>query len=92
MYHGNGYLHSRFMQALASAGAGDTPDENMINNNWASGDPIISPYHPLEQEMINRAMKHVGDNRQIKWGKARSEEPENTHKVSPVKGFKGYTR
>jgi len=92
MNHGNAYLHSLFLKALAGAGAGDTPSVNMGEKNWASGDPIISPYHPIEEEMIDNASRHVGDKGRKKWGNSRSEEPENVHKISPVKGFKGYPR
>jgi hypothetical protein len=86
LYHGSGYLHSRFIRALAGAGAGTTPSTNMGDENWAAGDPVIKPYHPVEEEMIDNAIRHVGDKNRKKWGNSRSEEPENVHKISPVKG------
>jgi hypothetical protein len=92
MYHGSGYLHSQFIKALAGAGAGDTPDADMGKENFAGGDPIVTPYHPIEEEMIDRANKAIGDNNRKKWGTRDSREPEDTHKVSPHKPFKGYKR
>ena len=84
MYHGSGYLHSKMLVALAGAGAGNTPNADMGSQNWAGGNPISTAYHPLEQEMINRAMKHVGDKTKIQWGKLKAEEPDHVHKMSPV--------
>jgi hypothetical protein len=87
MYHGSGYLHSRYLLAVAPAGAGDTPDAHMPVDNFASGDPTASPYHPMEEEMIDRAAKNIGDNSKRTWGNRRSEEPDGTHKVSPVSNW-----
>jgi hypothetical protein len=85
MYHGSGYLHSLYLKALAGAGAGDTPSENMGDKNWAGGDPIASPYHPMEEEMIDNAMKHIGDSGRKKWGSKRSEESPEVYKTSPAR-------
>jgi hypothetical protein len=84
MYHGSGYKHSQFVRALAGAGAGDTPSENMGDENWAAGDPIITPYHPVEEEMMDNAARHIGDNSKKTWGNRRSQEPDTVHKTSPV--------
>ena len=51
MYHGSAYDHSRFIRALAGAGAGNTPDADMGDENWAGGDPAFTPYHPVEKEI-----------------------------------------
>ena len=91
MYHGSAFDHSRFLLALAAAGAGDTEDGHMPHENFIGGDPMYSPYHPVEEEMLDRAAKHVGDNSKRAWG-GRSHEPDDTHKVSPHKPFKGYPR
>jgi len=87
MYHGSGYFHSRFLKALAGAGAGSTPDSHMGEMNFSSGDPTASPYHPVEEEMMDRAAKHIGDNSKRTWGKRTSEEPDGVHKVSPVSNW-----
>jgi hypothetical protein len=84
MYHGSGYLHSQFLKALAGAGAGNTPDGNMGTQPWDGGNPVYTPFAPEEEEMIDHAAKHVGDTSKRKWGSNRSEESEDTHKVSPV--------
>jgi len=85
MYHGSAYLHSQYLKALAGAGAGDTPDAYMGEPSWHGGNPVFSPYHPLETEMMDRAAKHVGDTSTKNWGDKRSIEPDNVHKVSPIK-------
>ena len=92
MYHGSGYLHSMYLKSLASAGAGTTEDGPMPEKNWAGGDPIASPYHPVEEEMIDRAMKAVGDTGRVKWGNRRSEEPAHVNRASPVKNPGPITR
>jgi hypothetical protein len=83
MYHGSGFLHNRFIKALAGAGAGNTPDADMGEQPWDGGDPIYSPFHPVEEEMLDRAAKHVGDNSRRNWGDKRSLEPDTVHKISP---------
>jgi hypothetical protein len=85
MYHGSGYLHALFLKAIAGAGAGDIECENMGDKNWAGGDPVLVPFHPMEEEMINNAMKHIGDNNRVHWGSKRSEEAEEVNKASPFK-------
>jgi hypothetical protein len=92
MNTGNGHYHSRFLIALAGAGAGNTPDENMPKYPWDAGDVVYTPYAPEEEEMLDRTAKHMGDNSKTNWGNPRSEEPDSIHKVSPITGFKGYKR
>lgn len=92
MYHGSGYNHSKFLRALAGAGAGNTESVNMTTDNMAEGDPIFSPYHPVEEEMLNNAAKAIGDKSKKQWSGKKSTEPEGTHKVSPVTGFKGFKK
>lgn len=84
MYHGSGYLHSRFIRALAGAGAGTTPSTNMGDENWAGGDPVIKPYHPMEEEMIDNAAQHIGDHEKTNWGTRKSLEPTTINHSSPV--------
>ena len=84
MNHGSARLHRNFAMALAGAGAGDTPSINMGNENWAAGDAVTTPYHPVEDEMINNAAKHVGDHSKKTWGDRQSQEPDTIHKNSPV--------
>jgi len=84
MNHGSARLHRNFAMALAGAGAGDTPSVNMGNENWAAGDAVTTPYHPVEDEMINNAAKHVGDHSKKTWGDRQSQEPDTVHKTSPI--------
>jgi len=83
------YGHFDYGVALAPAGAGDTPDGHMPEQNWAKGDPMYIPYHPLERDMLDRAAKHVGDNSKREWG-GPSVEPEDTHHHSPVPDWNPY--
>lgn len=84
MNHGSARLHRNFAMALAGAGAGDTPSINMGDENWAAGDSVTTPYHPVEDEMVNNAARHVGDTSKKTWGDRRSQEPDTVHKTSPV--------
>jgi hypothetical protein len=84
MYRGSGYKHSRFVIAMAGAGAGDTPSVNMGDENWAAGSPVITPYHPVEEEMMDNAARHIGDTSKKTWGDRQSQEPDTVHKTSPV--------
>jgi hypothetical protein len=85
------YGHFDYGVTLAPAGAGDTPDGHMPEQNWAKGDPMYIPYHPLERDMLDRAAKHVGDNSKREWG-GPSVEPEDTHHHSPVPDWNPHSR
>jgi len=84
LYHGSGYLHSRFIRALAGAGAGNTPNASMGDENWTGGDPVVKPYHPIEEEMIDNAAHHVGDHEKTNWGSRKSQEPTTVNRTSPM--------
>jgi hypothetical protein len=56
----------------------------------AEGDPIFSPYHPIEEEMMDNAAKAIGDNSRKKFTGKKSKEPDHVYRVSPVIGFKGH--
>jgi len=85
------YGHFDYGITLAPAGAGDTPDGEMPDQNWAKGDPMYIPYHPLERDMLDRAAKHVGDRSKKDWG-GPSTEPEDTHHHSPVPDWNPHSR
>jgi hypothetical protein len=38
----------------------------------------------MEEEMLDRAAKNIGDKSKRTWGNRRSQEPNGTHTVSPV--------
>jgi hypothetical protein len=77
------YGHNQFLRAVAGAGAGNTPDGIMGDENYLKGDPMFVPYTESEREMLDRAAAHVGDHSKHEWG-GPSEETNDTHRVSPV--------
>jgi len=93
MYHGSAYKHSQFMKAIAGAGAGNVESMNLGDENWAAGNPVASPYHPIEEEMIDNAATHVGDHskHQVSREKASIESPE-IHRVSPTRKVGAITK
>ena len=56
----------------------------MEADNWIGGDPLLSTYTEVEQEMINAAAKAVGAGVGQKWSGDRSKEIPTTYKQSPV--------
>lgn len=74
---------------VALAGAPDYPTDPA---GAFAGDPIVTTYSDVELEMVNAAAKNVGAGRINKLTDNRSTEADWVHKVSPVKGFKGYGR
>ena len=84
---GSAYTQWRFSVALAGA-----PDYPTDPAGAFAGDPILTTYSDVELEMINAAAKAVGAGRVNKLTDNRSTEHDAVHKVSPIKGFKGYKR
>ena len=82
---GSPYLQWRF--GIAMAGAPDYPTPPA---GATAGDPLLSTYSDVELEIVNAAAKKVGAGRVNKLTSNRSHEKDDTHKVSPVKAFKGY--
>jgi len=78
---GSSYMNYRM--GLALAGAPDYPTKAEADN-WIGGDPLLTAYTEVEQEMVNAAAMQVGAGKGQKWSNKRSEEIPSTHKVSPV--------
>jgi hypothetical protein len=83
MSTGRGGSYMNYRMSIALAGAPDYPTK-MAADNWIGGDPLLSPYTELEQEMVNAAAKAVGGGQSQKWSGDRSKEIATTYKQSPV--------
>lgn len=82
---GSPYAQWRF--GIAMAGAPDYPTEPA---GAFAGDPLLSTYTDVEMKIINAAAKMIGAGEVKQLTDNRSTEQEDTYKVSPIKGFKGY--
>ena len=82
---GSGYKGWRFGIALAGAPHYPTPPVGAM-----AGEPLLTCYTDVDEETIVAAAKFVGAGKINRLGKRSSEEHKDVHRVSPVKGFKGY--
>jgi hypothetical protein len=78
---GSAYLGYRM--GIALAGAPDYPTK-MAADNWIGGDPLLSTYTEVEQDMVNAAAKAVNGGKAQRWSGKRSQEIPTTYKTSPV--------
>jgi len=78
---GSAYFNYRMGIALAGA---PTYPTKMAADNWIGGDPLLSTYTDVEQEIVNAAALQVGAGKAQKWSNKRSEEIASTHKQSPI--------
>ena len=81
MSTGSAYMGYRF--GLALAGAPNYPTKAEADN-WIGGDPLLTTYTDIEQEMVNAAAMQVGAGRGQKWSNKRSEEIPAVNKTSVV--------
>ena len=68
------------------------PRDRMDPASWVEKYNTAHPYTKEEDNMIHGAMKTIGAETHHPVSDRRSLENPDTHKVSPVKGFKGYPR
>lgn len=68
------------------------PRDQMDPASWVEKYNTAHPYTAEEDNMIHGAMKTIGSEHHHTVSDHRSIETPDTHKVSPVKGFKGYPR
>ena len=78
---GSAYLNYRM--GIALAGAPDYPTKQAADT-WIGGDPLISTYTQVEQDIVNAAAEQVGAGRVQKWSNSRSEEVASVNKTSVV--------
>ena len=87
------YHMNRLMMATACA---DGKDKKKIpgvdSSSWYEKYNTIHPYTEEEHNMIHQAMATVPTDGGPIVDDHRSLEPDHVHRVSPIKGFKGYAR
>jgi hypothetical protein len=66
--------------------------DKMDPASWVEKYNTAHPYTEEENNMIHGALKTIGADHHEVIGDRRSLEHPDTHKVSPVRGFKGYPR
>ena len=87
------YHLNRIMMAAAMADGKSTgPIKGANSSSWNEKYNTAHPYTKEEHNMLKAAFNTVPSNIHHMVSDHRSIEPENTHKVSPVKGFAGYKR
>lgn len=88
--------HMNRMMMAAAMHDGKTkkaiPRDQMDPASWVEKYNTAHPYTKEEDNMIHGAMKTIGSEHHKLISDHRSMEPEGTHKISPVQGFKGYPR
>jgi len=85
------YHMNRLWMAMAcSDGKSTKPPEGMDAASWAEKYNTIHPYTKEEDNMVKQAMKVVPTDHKHEVKDRRSIEPDDTHKTSPVSGFKGW--
>lgn len=83
MNQSTGSAYMNYRMGIAMAGAPDYPTK-MEADNWIGGDPLLSTYTDVEQDMVNAAAKAVGGGKAQKWSNSRSQEIPTTNKQSIV--------
>jgi len=87
------YHMNRLMMAAACA---DGKDKNAVPgvdaSSWYQKYNTIHPYTEVEHNMMHQAMATVPTDGGELVSNRESKESDDIHRVSPVKGFKGYKR
>lgn len=84
------YHLNQIMKAAACADGSGKPI-HMADESFAGKNNMAYPYSELEHKMMKQAFKTVRANNHDEFIKDhRSMEPNDTHKVSPVVGFRGF--
>ena len=86
---------NRMMMAMAMHDGKDKkpiPKDKMDPASWVEKYNTAHPYTKEEDNMIHGAMKTIGSDHHHVITDHRSIEHPEIHKVSPVRGFKGYKR
>jgi hypothetical protein len=84
------YHQNRLAMAMAMA---DGKSSKAVKMNSAGPTEKYNSYHPYtdeEHNMVQSALKTIPSEHHKMAKRGKSSEPDDTHKVSPVTGFKGF--
>lgn len=85
------YQLNRMMMATACAdGKSKKPPKGIDHASWNEKFNTAHPYTEEEHNMIHQALATIPSEHKTVVPFGKSKEMDDTHKVSPVKGFKGY--
>lgn len=83
--------YTSYRLGMAVAGANGKDPLDMKGKSWVGKKKTTHPYTKEEQDMLKQAYKAVGaEYTDMNHGDMKSKELDDTYKVSPVLGFKGY--
>jgi hypothetical protein len=84
--------YTSYRLGMAVAGSNGKDPVSMPAKGWVGKKKTTHPYTKEEQAMLKQAYKAVGAKYQdLNHGDMTSKELDDTHKVSPVLGFKGFS-
>lgn len=86
------YNLNRIMMATAMADGKSKKAVDMDEASWNEKYNTAHPYSKEEDNMMHQAFATVNSNLTHQVNDHRSKETPDTHRISPVKGFKGYKR
>jgi len=86
------YHMNRMMMAMACADGKDKKPLKMDASSWVEKYNTAHPYTEQEHNMLHQAMATIPTEHHEVVPFSRSQEPDDTHKISPVAGFRGYAR
>lgn len=91
-YDRTNHLNRVMMAAACHDGKSKKAVKHIDPASWVEKYNTAHPYTKEEDNMIHGALKTIGADSHHLISDHRSLETPDTHKVSPVKGFKGYGR
>ena len=86
------YHMNRIMMAMAKADGKSKKPVDMDNASYVEKYNTAHPYTEEEHNMLHQAMATIPTEHKAVVPFSKSMEMDDTHKVSPIKGFKGYAR
>lgn len=86
------YHMNRMMMAMAKADGKNKKPVDMDEASYVEKFNTAHPYTEEEHNMIHQAMATIPTEHKEVVPFSKSQEMSDTHKTSPVKGFKGYPR
>ena len=84
------YHMNRMMMAMASADGKSKKPVKMDSASWVEKYNTAHPYTEEEHNMMHQAIATIPTEHKEVVPYSKSQEHKDTHKISPVTGFKGY--